>query len=51
MSWKKFVMLFSIWILNDGNGENGIKMHAMDILHGPNFLQRSMNALTLTPTI
>jgi hypothetical protein len=51
MSWPKLFMLFSIWILNVGNGVNEIKIHARGIFHGPSLLQISMNALTLTPTI
>jgi hypothetical protein len=51
MSWPKFVMLFSIWILKTRNGGNVVKMHARDMLHGPILLQNSMNTLTLTPTI
>jgi hypothetical protein len=51
MSWPNFVMLFSIWILNAGNGGNGVKMHAKGMFLGPSLLQIFMNALTLTPTI
>jgi hypothetical protein len=51
VSWKNFVMLFSIWIFNNFNGGNGVKMHAMGMFLGPNLLQISMNDLTLTPNI
>jgi hypothetical protein len=37
--------------LNDGNGGNGIEMHAKGMLLGHSLLQSCMNALTQTPTI
>jgi hypothetical protein len=51
MSWKKIGMVFSIYILNVGNGGNGIKMCAKGMFPGHNLLQRFMNALTQKPTI
>jgi hypothetical protein len=50
MSWPNFIMVSSIWILNIGNGGNGIKNHAKGMWLGHNLLQKFMNALTLTPT-
>jgi hypothetical protein len=38
MSWPNFIMLFFIWILNAGNGGNGIKRHARGMLLGPSLL-------------
>jgi hypothetical protein len=51
MSWKNFVMPFYIWILDAINGGNGMKIQARGMLHGPILLLKSMNVLTLTPTI
>jgi hypothetical protein len=34
MIWKNFIMISYIWILNVGNGGNGIKIHARGMLLG-----------------
>jgi hypothetical protein len=44
-------MELSIWIWNDGNGGNGIKMHAKVMFLGHGLLQSYMNSLTQAPII
>jgi hypothetical protein len=48
---EKLVTVYSIWILNDGNGGNGIKMHTKGMLFVHSLLLRFMNTLKLIPTI
>jgi hypothetical protein len=45
MSWPNSVMVFSIWILNIGNGGNGVKRHAKGMWLGHSLLQRFMTTL------
>jgi hypothetical protein len=51
MSWKKNVMMSSIWILNAENVGNGVKIHAKGMLLGHILWSKFMNALTPTQTI
>jgi hypothetical protein len=51
MIWPSFIMVSSIWILNTGNGGNGVKIYAKGMFLGNSFLLMFMITLTLTPTI
>jgi hypothetical protein len=51
MSWKKIGMVFSIYVINVGNGGNDIKMCDKGMFPRHNLLQTFMNALTQKPTI
>jgi hypothetical protein len=51
MCWPKSVMVFSIWILNVGNGGNGVKIHAKGMWLGNSLLWSLMSGLTPTPMI
>jgi hypothetical protein len=51
MSWPNFIMISSIWILDAGNGGNGLETHSKGMFLRHNLLQSFMSTLTLTPTI
>jgi hypothetical protein len=50
ITWPNFVTVSSIWILNIGNGVNGIENHAKDMYPGNNLWLKFMTALTLIHT-
>jgi hypothetical protein len=46
MSWSNFIMVFPIWIINVGNGGNGVEMHSRGIFPIHSLLQIFINSLT-----